>query len=117
MPQLVRDIFGSVPIVYLVRAIHIVFILVLAYVVCRMIDSGLNGLRMIIPSDDLVGHARMKQRTETLRSVVRSVSQAIIILLVILQIGSARGFLPSIAPLLATAGIGGLAVGFGAQSL
>jgi small-conductance mechanosensitive channel len=117
MPQLVRDIFGSVPIVYLVRAIHIVFILVLAYVVYKMIDSGLNRLRMIIPSDDLIGHARMKQRTETLRSVVRSVSKAIIILFVILQIGSELGFLASLAPLLATAGIGGLAVGFGAQSL
>jgi moderate conductance mechanosensitive channel len=117
MPQLVRDIFGSVPIVYLVRAIHIVFILVLAYIVYKMIDSGLNRLRMIIPSDDLTGHARMKQRTETLRSVVRSVSKAIIILFVILQIGSELGFLASLAPLLATAGIGGLAVGFGAQSL
>jgi moderate conductance mechanosensitive channel len=117
MPQLVRDIFGSVPIVYLVRAIHIVFILVLAYIVYKTIDSGLNRLRMIIPSDDLMGHARMKQRTETLRSVVRSVSKAIIILLVILQIGSELGFLASLAPLLATAGIGGLAVGFGAQSL
>jgi small-conductance mechanosensitive channel len=117
MPQLVRDIFDSVPIVYLVRAIHIVFILVLAYIVYKMIDSGLNRLRMIIPSDDLIGHARMKQRTETLRSVVRSVSKAIIILFVILQIGSELGFLASLAPLLATAGIGGLAVGFGAQSL
>ena len=117
MPQLVRDIFDSVPIVYLVRAIHIVFILVLAYIVYKMIDSGLNRLRMIIPSDDLIGHARMKQRTETLRSVVRSVSKTIIILFVILQIGSELGFLASLAPLLATAGIGGLAVGFGAQSL
>jgi len=117
MPQLVRDIFGSVPVVYLVRAIHIVFILVLAYIVYKTIDSGLNRLRMIIPSDDLTGHARMKQRTETLRSVVRSVSKAIIILFVILQIGSELGFLASLAPLLATAGIGGLAVGFGAQSL
>ena len=117
MPQLVRDIFGSVPVVYLVRAIHIVFILVLAYIVYKMIDSGLNRLRMIIPSDDLIGHARMKQRTETLRSVVRSVSKTIIILFVILQIGSELGFLASLAPLLATAGIGGLAVGFGAQSL
>ena len=117
MPQLVRDIFASVPVVYLVRAIHIVFILVLAYIVYKTIDSGLNRLRMIIPSDDLIGHARMKQRTETLRSVVRSVSKTIIILFVILQIGSELGFLASLAPLLATAGIGGLAVGFGAQSL
>src|SRR5262247_3662591 len=117
MPQLVRDIFGSVPVVYLVRAIHIVFILVLAYIVYKMIDSGLNRLRMIIPSDDLMGHARMKQRTETLRSVIRSVSKTVIILFVILQIGSELGFLATLAPLLATAGIGGLAVGFGAQSL
>ena len=117
MPQFVRDIFDSVPVGYLVRAVHIIFILVLAYIVYKMIDSGLNRLRMIIPSDDLIGHARMKQRTETLRSVVRSVSKTIIILFVILQIGSELGFLASLAPLLATAGIGGLAVGFGAQSL
>src|SRR5262249_30564497 len=51
------------------------------------------------------------------RSVVRSVSKTIIILFVILQIGSELGFLATLAPLLATAGIGGLAVGFGAQSL
>ena len=117
MPQFVRDIFDSVPVGYFVRAVHIIFILVLAYIVYKMIDSGLNRLRMIIPSDDLIGHARMKQRTETLRSVVRSVSKTIIILFVILQIGSELGFLASLAPLLATAGIGGLAVGFGAQSL
>jgi moderate conductance mechanosensitive channel len=117
MPQFLRDIFDSVPVGYLVRAVHIIFILVLAYIVYKMIDSGLNRLGMIIPSNDLIGHARMKQRTETLRSVVRSVSKAIIILFVILQIGSELGFLASLAPLLATAGIGGLAVGFGAQSL
>src|SRR5215510_9431501 len=117
MPQFVRDIFDSVPVGYLVRAVHIIFILVLAYIVYKMIDSGLNRLGMIIPSDDLIRHARMKQRAETLRSVVRSVSKAIIILFVILQIGSELGFLASLAPLLATAGIGGLAVGFGAQSL
>jgi|SRR5262245_29391860 len=117
MPQLVRDIFGSVPVSYLVRAIHIIFILILAWIVYKMIDSGLNRLRSIIPSDDVIGHARMKQRTETLRSVVRSVSKAIIVLVVILQIGSELGFITTLAPLLATAGIGGLAVGFGAQSL
>src|SRR5262245_42766322 len=117
MPQFLRDIFDSVPVGYFVRAVHIIFILVLAYIVYKMIDSGLNRLGMIIPSDELIRHARMKQRAETLRSVVRSVSKAIIILFVILQIGSELGFLASLAPLLATAGIGGLAVGFGAQSL
>src|SRR5262245_66513859 len=110
MPQSVRDIFGSVPVVYLVRAIHIVFILVLAYIVYKMIDSGLNRLRMIIPSDDLMGHARMKQRAETLRSVIRSVSKTIIILFVILKIGSELGFLVFFARFLATAVIVGIRV-------
>src|SRR5215470_8868951 len=115
MPQLLRDIFARIDAGIAKPTIHIALVLLVGYLVLRLIDSALNRLRLIIPADDVLGLARVKQRTETLRSVVRSVSKAILLLVVILQIGSELGF--SIAPLLASAGIAGLAVGFGAQSL
>jgi small conductance mechanosensitive channel len=62
-----------------------------------------------------MGGARVQQRTETLRHIVRSVSRAILIIVVVLTISSELGF--NIGPILASAGIVGLAVGFGAQSL
>src|SRR5262245_51745375 len=115
MPQWVRDIFARVDVGIAKPVINIALVLVLGYLVLKLIDTGLTRLILIIPPEDVRGHARVKQRTETLRGVVRSVSRAILILVVILQVGSELGF--SLAPLLATAGIGGLAVGFGAQSL
>src|SRR5262245_19488650 len=115
MPQWVRDIFARIDAGIARPVIDIVLVLVLGYLVLKLIDSTLNRLGLIIPPEDVLGHVRVKQRTETLRGVVRSVSRAVLILVVVLQIGSELGF--SLAPLLATAGIGGLAVGFGAQSL
>jgi moderate conductance mechanosensitive channel len=115
MPQWVRDIFARVDVGVAKAAINIVLVLLIGYLFLKLIDSALNRLRLIIPPDDVLGHVRVKQRTETLRSVIRSVSRAVLILVVILEVGSELGF--SLAPLLATAGIGGLAVGFGAQSL
>ena len=115
MPQLLRDIFARLDAGIAKPTIHIALVLVLGYLVLKIIDSALNRLRLIIPRDDVLGMARVQQRTETLRGVVRSVSKAILLLVVILQIGSELGF--SIAPILASAGIAGLAVGFGAQSL
>src|SRR5262249_34361279 len=115
MPQLLRDIFARIDSGIATPTIHIFLVLIVGYLALKLVDSALNRLRMIIPPEDVLGIARVRQRTETLRSVVRSVSKAILILVVILQIGSELGF--SLAPLLASAGIAGLAVGFGAQSL
>jgi moderate conductance mechanosensitive channel len=114
MPQL-RAIFARLDSRFILPAIHIVFILVAAYIVLRLIDSALNRLRLMIPPPDVTGMARVQQRSETLRLIIRSVSKGLLILVVVLQIGSELGF--SLAPILAGAGIVGLAVGFGAQSL
>ncbi|WP_198671408.1 mechanosensitive ion channel family protein [Desertihabitans aurantiacus] len=62
-----------------------------------------------------IGSERYKQRAETLGSLLRSVSTALIVVLTVLTIMSEVG-LP-LGPLLASAGIGGIALGFGAQSL
>src|SRR5215475_14005870 len=115
MPPSLRAIFGSVYSPIVILAVRIAGILLVAYVILRLIDSGLSRLRLLIPSTDVFGVARVEQRTETLRLVIRSVSKAVIILLVVLTISAELGF--NIGPVLASAGIVGLAVGFGAQSL
>src|SRR5438477_2088590 len=114
MPSSLREIFGPyTPL--LIQVIRIVSILIFAYVLLKGIDSALKRLRLLIPSSDILGVARVEQRTETLRLVIRSVSKAVLLLVVLLMISAELGF--NIGPVLASAGIVGLAVGFGAQSL
>jgi moderate conductance mechanosensitive channel len=115
MPQFLREFFGPIYGPFLIPAIRIGWILVIGYAILKVLDSALTRLRLLIPATDVLGTARVEQRTETLRVVIRSVSKAVLILLVILMISAELGF--SIGPVLASAGIVGLAVGFGAQSL
>jgi len=115
MPQSLREILGSLYTPILIPAIRIGWVLVAGYIILKLIDSATGRLRLLIPSSDILGVARLVQRTETLRHIVRSVSKAILILVVVLTISSELGF--NIGPVLASAGIVGLAVGFGAQSL
>ena len=115
MPQSLREILGSLYTPILIPAIRIGWVLVAGYIILKLIDSATSRLRLLIPSSDILGVARLVQRTETLRHIVRSVSKAILILVVVLTISSELGF--NIGPVLASAGIVGLAVGFGAQSL
>ena len=115
MPQSFREILGSLYTPILIPAIRIGWVLVAGYIILKLIDSATSRLRLLIPSSDILGVARLVQRTETLRHIVRSVSKAILILVVVLTISSELGF--NIGPVLASAGIVGLAVGFGAQSL
>ena len=115
MPQSLREILGSLYTPILIPAIRIGWVLVAGYIILKLIDSATSRLRLLIPSSDILGVARLVQRTETLRQIVRSVSKAVLILVVVLTISSELGF--NIGPVLASAGIVGLAVGFGAQSL
>jgi small conductance mechanosensitive channel len=115
MAQFLREILGPIYAPALIPAIRIIWILLIAYLILKIIDSGLVRLRLLIPSSDVIGVARVEQRTETLRHIIRSVSKTIIVVLVLLTVSSELGF--NIGPILASAGIVGLAVGFGAQSL
>jgi moderate conductance mechanosensitive channel len=116
MPQLLRDIV-VVDTKYIIPAIHIVVTIILGYIVLRLIDSALARLKFVIPQSEMLGGIppRIEQRAETLRSVLRSFVKGILILLVLVQIGWELNY--SFYPLLASAGIVGLAIGFGAQSL
>ena len=108
MPQSLREILGSLYTPILIPAIRIGWVLVAGYIILKLIDSATSRLRLLIPSSDILGVARLVQRTETLRHIVRSVSKAILILVVVLTISSELGF--NIGPVLASAGIVGLAV-------
>src|SRR5881397_914803 len=115
MPQSLAEILGRLYVPTLIPVIRIGWVLIAAYIILKLIDSALNRLRLLIPSSDVLGGARVEQRTATLRQIIRSVTKAILILVVVLTISSELGF--NIGPVLASAGIAGLAVGFGAQSL
>src|SRR5213596_348849 len=115
MPQFLRDTFGLIYAPVLVPLVRIAWILIIGLIVLKLIDSGLKRLRLLIPVSDVLGLARIEQRTETLRYIIRSVSRGILVVILALTVSSELGF--DIAPILASAGIAGLAVGFGAQSL
>src|SRR5438093_10363874 len=115
MPQLLAEILGRLYAPTLIPAFRIGWVLIAGYIILKLIDAALSRLRLLIPSSDVLGVARVEQRTATLRQIIRSVTKAIIILVVVLTISSELGF--NIGPVLASAGIAGLAVGFGAQSL
>jgi len=115
MPQFLRDTFGLIYAPVLIPLIRIAWVLIIGLIVLKLIDSGLKRLRLLIPASDVLGVARVEQRTETLRHIIRGVSRGILVVILALTVSSELGF--DIAPILASAGIAGLAVGFGAQSL
>ena len=114
MTQLLNDTFGVIYAPVIIPLIRIAGILIAGYVILKVIDSALARLRLIIPANDITG-ARVEQRAETLRLIIRSVSKGIVLMVIVLTVSSELGF--NIGPILASAGIAGLAVGFGAQSL
>ncbi len=115
MVQFLRETFGSYYSLALIPLINISWVIIIGYLTIRLIDSALSRLRLLIPSGDAIAAARVEQRTETLRHIARSVCKGILFVIVVLTASSELGF--NIAPILASAGIVGLAVGFGAQSL
>jgi small-conductance mechanosensitive channel len=94
-------------------ALHVVIILVLSWLAMRLSRKLIASLRHHL-EQDLVDRERIK-RLDTLGRVFRYVSAVIILLTSGMLVLSEVGI--SIAPILATAGVLGIAVGFGAQSL
>ena len=115
MTQWLQDKFGLIYAPVFIPLIRIAGIIIIGFVILKLIDSGLRRLRLIFPATDGIGLARVEQRTKTLRHIVRSISKGILIVVAGLIISSELGF--DIGPILASAGIAGLAVGFGAQSI
>lgn len=92
---------------------NVFLILLISWVllgVSRRLLRALNG-RMTARSSDLEERKRIDTLVRVFRYIATVVIGAITIMLVLSEVGI------SIAPILATAGVAGLAVGFGAQSL
>src|SRR5215831_16118907 len=115
MPQLLRDIFGPLYRPVTIPALHILSIVVVAYILLKFFDSALRRLNVILPPATVRGLPRVQKRTETLRLMVRGIIKVILFVIIGYEVGTELGF--NLGPILATAGIAGLAVGFGAQSL
>lgn len=109
----------SFPLVYSVGYIkallRIVSLIIIGLVTLRLVDSALRRLVSIVPGGNLAGGRRVGRRAETLRHVVRSVGRAVLGTVTVIYVAGELGF--PLEPLLATAGIAGIALGFGAQSL
>jgi small-conductance mechanosensitive channel len=102
-------------------AIDIMVILLLAYTCWQVIQSAIERRLPEPQTDDAIaslegeGGAAGASRAETLLPLVRSFTSVILVIVVALMALSVTGV--EIGPLLAGAGVAGIAIGFGAQKL
>jgi small conductance mechanosensitive channel len=96
------------------RSIDRVVNVTLAKADARREKQGGRASRVLNSATGLA-HERHKQRTLTMGSLLRNIVTIAVAILTTLTILSTVGV--DLAPLLATAGVGGVALGFGAQSL
>ncbi|MDA8382115.1 MAG: mechanosensitive ion channel family protein [Betaproteobacteria bacterium] len=96
--------------------LRIVLIVIMAWLALHGVERGLRGARRHLVKragpDAPPGDA---QRIETLARVLRYTFTVVLLVVALLMIMGALGI--SLAPLIATASVAGIAVGFGAQSL
>ena len=108
-------------------ALIVLFALIIRYLVHRMINKLVRGtiedkrgglLRAHLPSAlrEATGllSERRRQRAEALGSVLRSIASATIFAVAVMLVLGELGI--NLAPILASAGIAGIAIGFGAQN-
>lgn len=110
MQKLLDELFS---ISFLKGILHIIVILILTWLALRLakrISAGL--IRLIIRQKD---DEEFQKQTKTLGNIVRYALISIIVAISGITVLREVGI--DIGPILATAGIGGLAIGFGAQSL
>ncbi len=100
---------------FLLPISHILVILILELIALKLVDSALKRVWAGVSSRAGVRHTRVEQRTETLRHIVGSVGKIVIWTAAIIMIIHEFGL--DTSGILTGAGILGLAVGFGAQSL
>ena len=92
--------------------IEVSIVILVAFIVISIIRKIITGIEERVASravgDDV-------KRIKTLSRVLRYIATVIVVVLTVMSV--LAGFGVSVAPFLATAGVAGLAVGFGAQSL
>jgi small conductance mechanosensitive channel len=115
MQQLVES-FGLVYSPDLLKPLfRIVSLYIVGLITLKLVDSALKRVVSIVPGHEAPGNQRLERRAETLRHIVRSVGRTVLGLVLAMYVASELGF--PLGGLLTTAGIVGLAIGFGAQSL
>lgn len=104
----------------LAKPMKIVLILLLGYLLSRMMQRLIS--RFVLRAGDessllITGPLgdRARQRTETIGLVMRSIAKAVIWVIVLLMVLGELGI--NLGPILAGAGIVGVAIGFGSQTL
>ncbi len=96
-----------------VTTLHVLLILVLSWVALRLSRKALGRLKLHLQEDE--DDPERIKRLNTLEQVFRYIATVIITLITAMLVLSEVGI--SIAPILAAAGVLGIAIGFGAQSL
>ena len=101
----------------LVRPLKIALILVLALIAGRLASRGLRRLIGAAQrrSPLRAGSPRATQRADTVADVVGNLARSLILVVALLMALGQLGL--NLAPLIAGAGIAGVAIGFGAQTL
>lgn len=97
------------------RMMKVVFVILLGFVVYRLLKVATGRLEREVQEDDPLVKRLREQRAKTLAGLLNNVGLVVIAIVVLLTSIKALGI--DIGPALATAGVAGLAISFGAQSL
>jgi small conductance mechanosensitive channel len=109
------DIFKHITSWLITSGIKVIGILITLIILSQMSRWIVRWLERFIPEKDPRQAAEAKKRAQTLGNILRHALLIVIFFIAILMILGELGI--QLGPLLATAGIGALAIGFGAQSL
>ncbi len=97
------------------HGLRTLFIVVGSFLIHRLVKFGVHRMEKAVEDDDPTTRSEAEKRAETLGRIMRQVSVVLISLVAGMLIMKEMGF--EIGPIIAGAGIAGIAVGFGAQNL
>jgi small conductance mechanosensitive channel len=109
------EIFKNITSWLTASGIKILGILIALIILSQMSRWVVKWLERFVPEKDSLQATEAKKRAQTLGNILRHALLIVIFFVAILMILGELGI--QLGPLLATAGIGALAIGFGAQSL
>jgi small conductance mechanosensitive channel len=109
------EIFKNITSWLTTSGIRVVGILITLIILSQMSRWIVKWLERFIPEKDTLQASEAKKRAQTLGTILRHALLIVLFFIAILMILGELGI--QLGPLLATAGIGALAIGFGAQSL
>ena len=109
------DIFKNITSWLTASGIKVLGILIALIILSQMSRWIVKWLERFVPEKDSLQATEAKKRAQTLGNILRHTFLIVIFFIAILMILGELGI--QLGPLLATAGIGALAIGFGAQGL